>query len=65
MESTKVGFSKFCGTGLIEWLEDCEYYFDLFQTPEMYKTRMTIPYFTGDAREWYRFFKLDNPHPPW
>lgn len=46
-------------------VEDCQFYFEAFQTPEMYKTRMATMNFTGDAREWYRSYKIDKPHPPW
>ncbi|KAJ4753527.1 polyprotein [Rhynchospora pubera] len=61
----RLEFSSFDGSDALTWEEDCEFYFDVFQTPEMYKTRMATTHFGGNAREWYRGFKMDNPHPPW
>ncbi|KAJ3706667.1 hypothetical protein LUZ61_010372 [Rhynchospora tenuis] len=61
----KLTFSSFNGSDVLTSEEDYEFYFDVFQTPEMYKTRMATTHFGGDAREWYRGFKMDNPHPPW
>ncbi|KAJ3701854.1 hypothetical protein LUZ61_005559 [Rhynchospora tenuis] len=61
----KLDFPSFNGSDVLTWEEDCEFYFDVFQTPEIYKTRMATTHFVGEARDWYRGFKLDKPHPPW
>ncbi|KAJ4745876.1 polyprotein [Rhynchospora pubera] len=61
----RLDFPSFDGSDVLTWEEDCDFYFEVFQTPEVYKTRMATSHFTGDASEWYRGFKMDNPHPPW
>ncbi|KAJ3702738.1 hypothetical protein LUZ61_006443 [Rhynchospora tenuis] len=61
----KLDFPTINGSDVVTWEEDCEFYFEVHQTPEMYKTRLATTHFSGDAREWYRGFKMDNPHPPW
>ncbi|KAJ3685492.1 hypothetical protein LUZ61_014656 [Rhynchospora tenuis] len=58
-------FPTLNGQNVIDWIEDCEYYFDLFQVHDSQKSRMAIPHFLGDAREWYRSYKIDHPIPPW
>lgn len=60
----RMDFPTFSGEHPADWVEDCQFYFEAFQTPEMYKTRMATMNFTGDAREWYRSYKIDKPHPP-
>ncbi|KAJ4807408.1 polyprotein [Rhynchospora pubera] len=61
----RLDFPSFDGSDVVSWEEDCEFYFEVFQTPEIYKTRLATSHFSGDAREWYRGFKMDNSHPPW
>lgn len=61
----RVDFPSFNGEDPIEWVEEAEFYFEMYQTPEMYKSRMASMSFMGDAREWYRSFKIANPFPPW
>ncbi|KAJ1692442.1 hypothetical protein LUZ63_009140 [Rhynchospora breviuscula] len=61
----RLDFPTFDGCDVVTWEEDCDFYFDVYQTPEIYKTRLATSHFCGDAREWYRGFKLNNPHPPW
>ncbi|KAJ4754640.1 polyprotein [Rhynchospora pubera] len=58
-------FPTLDGKNVADWIEDCEYYFDLFQVHDSQKSRMAIPHFFGDAREWYRSYKIDHPIPPW
>jgi hypothetical protein len=57
--------SKFDGSNLRDWLEDCDYFFSLCHTPEFYKVSIVIPYLLGEAREWHIYFKLSNPDPTW
>ncbi|KAJ4802668.1 polyprotein [Rhynchospora pubera] len=61
----KLDFPSFDGTDILTWVEDSEFYFEVFQTPEVYKTRLAITHFHGDARDWYRGFLQNKPDPPW
>ncbi|KAJ4807690.1 polyprotein [Rhynchospora pubera] len=61
----RLEFPSFDGSDILTWIEDGEFYFDVYQTPEIYKTRLAVTHFVGEAREWYRGFKLHNPDPPW
>jgi hypothetical protein len=55
--------NKFDGAGIIDWLVDCEFYFDIYNTAEQFKVKIFISYLIGDAREWYRYFKMNNYDP--
>jgi len=61
----KTKLNKFDGTGIVEWLEDCEFNFDIYNTADHYKVKTIITYLIGDVREWYRYFKLHNHDPSW
>ncbi|KAJ4780790.1 polyprotein [Rhynchospora pubera] len=61
----KLDFPSFNGTEILTWVEDSEFYFEVFQIPEIYKTRLAITHFQGDARSWYRGFIINKPDPPW
>jgi hypothetical protein len=37
-------WNKFDGTGILELLEDCEFYFDIYVTAENYKVKTIITY---------------------
>jgi hypothetical protein len=43
--------TKFDDTNLVEWLDDCEYYFCTSHTPEFYMVRTVIPSLVGEAHE--------------
>lgn len=58
-------FPKFDGTDPAKWVMRSELYFDLYQIPEVYKTRWAAFHFSGTAIEWYRGVKVDKEHPPW
>jgi hypothetical protein len=62
---SRAELTKFDGTNLVDWLNDCEYYFCTSQIPEFYKVQTVIPSLVGEAREWHRYFKLSNPDPSW
>lgn len=61
----RVDFPVFNGTNPVDWVEESDFYFECYQVAENYKSRMASMHFTGDAREWYRSFKINNQHPPW
>lgn len=65
MNLPRFDFPIFTGEHPIEWIEEAEFYFDTYQTADAYKSRMASMNFSGDAREWYRSYKISNPHPPW
>jgi hypothetical protein len=57
--------NKFDGSAIIEWLENYEFYFDIYNTAYHFKIKTIISYLVIDARKWYRYFKLHNHDPPW
>jgi hypothetical protein len=57
--------TKFNGSNVVDWIEDCEFYFDVTHTPEHSKVTIITPCLMGEAREWYRYFKLNNYEPYW
>jgi Retroviral aspartyl protease/Ty3 transposon capsid-like protein len=57
--------TKFDGNMLVDWLEDCEYYFTISHTPEFYKVQIVISYLVGEAREWHRYYKINTSDPSW
>jgi hypothetical protein len=46
-----VDFSEFSGKDVLNWIKEFEKYFDTNETPELYKTRLAIMFFTGDASD--------------
>jgi hypothetical protein len=62
-QSRRFELPKFDGTGILDWLEDCEYYFQTSHISEYYKVQYVIPSLMGDAREWHRYFKLTSIDP--
>lgn len=61
----RIDFPVFDGSRANAWLDHCNYYFDVYQTQEMYKTRLATMSFVGDASEWYECYRVENPNPPW
>ncbi|XP_078160175.1 uncharacterized protein LOC144555649 [Carex rostrata] len=61
----RVDFPTFAGIKPNSWVDCCNFYFDMYQVPEEYKSRMAVMHFTGPADDWYRSFKISNPQPPW
>ncbi|XP_078168441.1 uncharacterized protein LOC144562946 [Carex rostrata] len=55
----------FDGSRAGDWLEHCKFYFDYYQTPEMYKVQMATMNFVGDAAEWFSCYRVEHPDPPW
>ncbi|XP_078173151.1 uncharacterized protein LOC144567004 [Carex rostrata] len=37
----------------------------MFQTPNEFKSRLATMHFRGEAKDWFRCYKLANPQPPW
>ncbi|KAJ1688260.1 hypothetical protein LUZ63_019650 [Rhynchospora breviuscula] len=58
-------FPSFNGDNPSGWRSKCENYFDIFQIPENFKTKMVVLHFTEEAADWFECFKEDCPHPPW
>lgn len=66
IQAPRMDLSIFTGTDVLDWEETCEDYFEINQTPEIYKSRLATMNFCGDARQGYRSSKIDNPIlPPW
>ena len=61
----RVDFPTFAGIKPNTWVDCCNFYFDMYQVPEEYKSRMAAMHFTGPAEDWYRSFKISHPQPPW
>jgi hypothetical protein len=38
--------NKFDGSDIIEWLEDCEFYFDIYNNAKNYKVKTIVTYFS-------------------
>lgn len=57
MNLPRKDFPAFDGNDPEDWLDNCEYYFDMFQISEDYKTRLAAMNFSGNAYERYRCFK--------
>jgi hypothetical protein len=47
----RVELPKFDGSGVVDWVKDCEYFFDITHTQENSKVQLIIPYLVGEARE--------------
>lgn len=58
-------FPSFDGSDPADWVENCEFYFEMFQTPDLYQSRMATMHFAGEAKDRYRCFKIANPFPTW
>ncbi|XP_078157458.1 uncharacterized protein LOC144553234 [Carex rostrata] len=62
----RMDFPIFSGIKPTSWVECCNFYFNMYQIPEEYKSRMATMHFTGPAEDWYRCFQIANPNsPPW
>jgi Retrotransposon gag protein len=61
----RVDFPRYKGGDPIEWQMNYEYYFEMYQVPEIYKTRLAAMYFSEDLSEWYRTVLTTNQPPPW
>jgi hypothetical protein len=51
--TSQAELNKFDGSGTVDWLEDCDFYFDLYNTTQQFKVKTIVPYLVGDAKEWY------------
>ncbi|XP_078181502.1 uncharacterized protein LOC144575281 [Carex rostrata] len=61
----RMDFPSFNGERAVEWIEDCEQFFELYQVPDEYKTRMATMNMIDDAKEWYRSLQIAKKTPPW
>ncbi|KAJ4756090.1 polyprotein [Rhynchospora pubera] len=61
----KLEFPKFNGTDPVIWKTNCEFYFDMYQIPEEYKTRMAVMNFEDDMHEWYMSLVSGPQQLPW
>lgn len=48
-----------------EWVRKCQYYFEIHQVLENYKTMYASLYFQGTTDEWYGGYILENDPPSW
>lgn len=55
----------FDGNKASEWLERCNFYFNYYQTAEVYNVGLATMNFTGDAEEWYSCYRVEHPHHTW
>jgi hypothetical protein len=60
----KIDFPRYDGGDPLEWKMNYEFYFEMYQVPEGYKTRMTVLYFSKELNEWYRTSMVSNQSPP-
>jgi hypothetical protein len=51
MRLPRIEFPKYDGGDPIEWQMNCEYYFDMHQVPEPYKTKMAVIHFSEEMNE--------------
>jgi Retrotransposon gag protein len=49
----------------MDWIEDCEFFFDITHIHDNAKVSTVISYLVGEAREWYCYYKLNNHNPYW
>jgi Retroviral aspartyl protease/Ty3 transposon capsid-like protein len=61
----RADLAKFDGTGVMDWIEDCEFFFDITHIYDNAKVSTVISYLVGEAREWYRYYKINNHNPYW
>ncbi|KAJ4789708.1 polyprotein [Rhynchospora pubera] len=61
----RTDFPTFDGNDPADWLLKSEYYFDIYQIPHNYKTRLAVLSFVGEASIWYGSFRLGIDNPPW
>lgn len=61
----RIELPVFDGSKAGDWLENCKFYFNYYQTPEMYKVQMASMHFTGDATKWFSCYRVEHPDPPW
>jgi hypothetical protein len=65
LNTPRAELNKFDGSSIIEWLEDYEFYFDIYNTVENYKVKTIVTYLVGEVREWFRYFKLHSSDSSW
>ncbi|KAJ1699965.1 hypothetical protein LUZ63_008477 [Rhynchospora breviuscula] len=61
----RVEFPSFDGEDPVNWLMECNYYFEMYQVDEVYKTRLAVLHFTKDLKDWYRGIQTGNHLLPW
>jgi hypothetical protein len=61
----RIDLSVFDGTKPTEWLENCRFYFEYYQTLEKYKVQISAMNFSGEVEEWKIYYRLEHPDPPW
>ncbi|KAJ4801510.1 polyprotein [Rhynchospora pubera] len=61
----RMDFPKFEGGDPMKWKINCEFYFDMYSIPGIYKTRMAVLNFSEDVFEWYLSLIPDGHQLPW
>ncbi|KAJ4753430.1 polyprotein [Rhynchospora pubera] len=60
----RINFPYFDGEDPINWLMDCNHYFEMYQVDDSYKTRLAVMHFSQEIKEWYKGVnKWDYPLP--
>ncbi|KAJ4784848.1 polyprotein [Rhynchospora pubera] len=61
----KIEFPSFDGEDPVNWVMECNYYFDMYQVAEVYKSRLAVLHFTKEVKDWYRGMQTGNHMLPW
>ncbi|KAJ4754249.1 polyprotein [Rhynchospora pubera] len=61
----KIEFPNFDGEDPVNWLMECNYYFEMYQVAEVYKSRLDVLHFTKEVKDWYRGVQTGNHMLPW
>ncbi|KAJ1701330.1 hypothetical protein LUZ63_001109 [Rhynchospora breviuscula] len=61
----RTDFPGFNGSNPKGWRAKCESYFEMYQIPDVYRTRMATLHFVEEAQEWYECFQESFPDVSW
>ncbi|KAJ3690878.1 hypothetical protein LUZ61_020042 [Rhynchospora tenuis] len=61
----KIEFPYFDGEDPVNWVMDCNHYFEMYQIAPQYKSRMAVIHFSKDLKDWYRGIQNGNYILPW
>ncbi|KAJ4745297.1 polyprotein [Rhynchospora pubera] len=58
-------FPHYDGGDPLTWRMNCEYYFDMYGVPEMYKSRMAVLNFSEDMHDWFKCLAVGPNNMAW